>query len=60
VRYVQGVLDLLSSTDMGRLVPPLEDSNAAIEALNWELRELRALEEKREAEAYELGSEGNL
>jgi len=51
-RCVQAVLDFLSSTDVGRLVPPLgEVADAASEVSEWELRERREREEGREAEA---------
>jgi len=55
------VLDFLSSTDVGRLVPPLEESDAASEVSEWELRERRERrerEEERDAEVEELGAEG--
>jgi len=38
-RCAQAVLDFLSSTDVGRLVPPLEEGDAGSEASEWELRE---------------------
>jgi len=47
------VLDFLTSTDVGRLVPPLEDGDARSEVSEWEFRERREREEKREAEAEE-------
>jgi len=52
-RYGQAVLDFLTSTDVGRLVPPLEDGDARSEVSEWELRERREREEKRKAEAEE-------
>ena len=61
------MLDFLSSTDVGRLVPPLEESDAASEVSEWELRERREREEElerrereeeRDAEVEELGAEG--
>ena len=59
-RYGQAVLDFLSSTDVGRLVPPEEETDAGSEASEWELRERREREEEREAEAEALGAEGEL
>ena len=57
-RCGQAVLDFLSSTDVGRLVPPLEEEgDAGSEVSEWELRERREREEQREAEAEELGAE---
>ena len=57
-RCGQMVLDFLSSTDMGRLVPPLEESDATSEVSERELRERRERKEERDAEAEELGTEG--
>jgi len=54
------VLDFLFSTDVGRLVPPVEESDAGSEVSEWELRERREREEEREAEAEELGAAGGL
>jgi len=52
------VLDFLSATDVGRLVPPLaEEGDAVSEVSEWELRERREREEEREAEAEALGAE---
>ena len=59
-RCAQAVLDFLSSTDVGRLVPPLEESDDRSEASEWELREHREREEQQEAEAEELGAAGEL
>jgi len=50
-RWRQAVLDFLSSTDVGRLVPPLEESDAASEVSEGEFRERREREEEWEAEA---------
>ena len=51
-RCGQAVLDFLSSTDVGRLVPPLEEEgNAGSEVSEGELRERQEREEEREAEA---------
>jgi len=55
-RCGQAVLDFLSSTDVGRLVPPLEEADAGSEVSEWELRERR----EREEEAEELGAAGEL
>jgi len=51
----QAVLDFLSSTDVGRIVPAVEVDDAESEALEWELRECQELEEERRAEAEVLG-----
>jgi len=56
-RCSRAVLDFLSSTDVGRLVPPLGEGDAGSEAPEWERREQ---EEEREAEAEELGAAGEL
>jgi len=55
-RCVQAVLAFLSSTDVGRLVPPLEVEDAGSEASEWELRERQEREEERSVEAEELGA----
>jgi len=57
-RCVQAVLVFLSSTDVGRLVPPLEEGDAGSEASEWELRERWEREEEQGAE--ELGAAGEL
>ena len=45
------VLDILSSTDVGRLVPPLEEEgSAASEVYEWELRKRRERQEEQEGE----------
>jgi hypothetical protein len=59
-RCVRAVLDFLSSTDVGRLVPPLEEMEAGSEASEWELRERQEQEEERRAEAEGLGATGGL
>ena len=51
----QAVLDFLSSTDVGRLVPPLEEGDARSEVSGWELRERWEREEERGVEAEALG-----
>jgi len=49
------------TTDVGRLVPPLEEEGVAgSEVSEWELRERREREEERVAEAEELGAAGDL
>ena len=59
-RCGQAVLDFLSTTDVGRLVPPLEEEGVAgSEVSEWELRERRERRE-RVAEAAELGAAGDL
>ena len=51
------MLDFLFSTDVGRLVPPLEEGgDAGSEVSEWELRERWEWEEERQAEAEELGA----
>jgi len=57
-RCGQAALDFLASTDVGRLVPPLEEGDARGEVPEWELREHREREEEQEAEAEELGGGG--
>jgi len=52
-RCSQAVLDFLSTTDVGRLVPVEEDAGS--EVSEWELRER---EEERRLEAEELGAGG--
>jgi len=59
-RCGQAVLDFLSSTDVGRLVPPLEERDAGSEVSEWEIQERLEREEEREAEAEELGASGKL
>jgi len=56
-RCGQAVLDFLSSTDVGRLVPPLkEKDDAGSEVSEWELRERQERQEEREGEAEALGA----
>ena len=57
-RCSQTVLDFLSTTDVGRLVPAEEDAGS--EVSEWKHKERRELEEKRRAEAEELGVGGAL
>jgi len=59
-RCSRAVLDFLSSTDVGRRVPPLEEGGAGSQASEWELRERREREEEQEAEVEELGAAGGL
>jgi len=59
-RCGQAVLDFLSSTDVGRLVPPLEERIAGSQVPEWELRERRERDEEREAEAVEVGAAGEV
>jgi hypothetical protein len=54
-RCSRAVLDFLSTTDVGRLVPVEEDAQS--EASEWELRERREREEERREEAEGLGAE---
>ena len=57
-RCGQAVLDFLTATDVGRLVPPVEEDGAGSQTSEWELRERREQEEEQEAEAEELGAAG--
>jgi len=53
----QAVLDFLSSTDVGRLVPPLkEEDDAGSEVSEWELRECWERQEEWEGESEALGA----
>jgi len=57
MRGVQAVLDFLSDTDVGRLVPPLEEKgDAGSEVSEWELRERQERQEEWVAEAEALGA----
>jgi hypothetical protein len=56
-RCTRAVLDFLSTTDVGRLVPAPAEEDAQSEASEWELRERREREEERRAEAEGLGAE---
>jgi hypothetical protein len=56
-RCSQPVPDFLSTTDVGRRVPPPVEDYAESEASEWELRERREREEERGVEAEELGAE---
>jgi len=57
-RCSKAVLDFLSTTDVGRLVPAEEDVGS--EVSEWERTERREREEERRAEAEELGAAGEL
>jgi hypothetical protein len=57
-RCSRAVLDFLSTTDVGRLVPAPVEEDAQSEASEGELRERREREEKRRQEAEDLGSRG--
>jgi len=52
-RCGQAVLGFIASTDVGRLVPPLEEGAARSEVSEWKLRERREREEEQEADAEE-------
>jgi len=52
-RCGQEVLGFLTSTDVGRLVLPLEEDGAGSQASDWEFRE-----REEEQEAEELGAAG--
>jgi len=57
-RCGQAVLDFLSSTDVGKVVPTAEvEDNVESDASEGELRERGEREEEREAEVGELGAE---
>jgi hypothetical protein len=51
------VLDFISTTDVGRRVPPPAEEDAQSEVSEWELRERREREEERRTEAEDLGAE---
>jgi len=53
----QALLDFLSSTDIGKIVPVEEGNNVESEASEWELRERVEQEEERRVEAETLGME---
>jgi len=56
-RCGQAVLDFLSSTDVGKIVPTADvEDNAGSEASEGELRERGEREEEREAEVGALGT----
>jgi len=55
-RCGQAVLDFLSTTDVGRLVPPKEEGDAGSEVSEWEHGERREREEERREEAEVLGA----
>jgi len=55
-RCSQAVLCILSTTDVGRLVPPKDEGDAGSEVSEWELRERQEREEERRAEAEVLGA----
>jgi len=57
-RCGKAVLDFLTATDVGRLVPPVEEDDTGSQTSEWELRERREREEEHEAEAEELGAAG--
>ena len=56
-RCSRAVLDFLSTTDVGRLVPAPVEEDAQSEASEWELRERREREEERRTEAEGMGAE---
>jgi len=56
-RCSQAQLDFLTTTDVGRIVPPAEEeADAGSEVSEWELRERREREEERRVEAAALGA----
>ena len=56
-RCSKAVLDFLSTTEVGRLVPTPAEEDVQSEASEWELRERREREEEKGAEAERLGAE---
>jgi len=50
-RCGKAVLDFLTATDVGRLVPPVEEDGPLSQTSEWELRERKEREEEQEAEA---------
>jgi len=56
-RCSQVLLDFLSSTDIGKIVPAEEGDDAESEASEWELWERAEQEEERRVEAETLGME---
>ena len=60
-RCGRAVLDFLSSTDVGRMVPPREGKgDAGSEVSEWELRERQERQEEQEEEAEALGAEDGM
>jgi len=56
-RCSQALLDFLTTTDVGRIVPPAgEEADAGSEVSEWELRERREREDERRVEAEALGA----
>ena len=55
-RCGKAVLDFLTATDVGRLVPPVGEDGAGSQTSEWELRERREWEEEQEAGTEELGA----
>ena len=56
-RCSQAVLDFLTMTDVGRIVPAVEEkADAKSELSEWELRECQEREEERRKEAEALGT----
>ena len=55
-RCGKAVLDFLTATDVGRLVPPVDEDGAGSQPSEWELRERQEREEEQEAK--ELGAAG--
>jgi len=53
------VMDFLSFTDVGRLVPAAEEDDAGSDVSEWELRERKEREEERREEAEVLGAGGS-
>jgi len=59
-RCSQAVLDFLTMTDVGRIVPAVEEkADAESEVSEWELRECQRREEERRKEAEALGTGRN-
>jgi hypothetical protein len=56
-RCSMAVMEILATTDVGRLVPTPVEEDMQSEASEWELREWREREEERRAEAKGMGAE---
>jgi len=56
----RAVLDFLSPTEVGRLEPLEDETDAGGEASEWELRGRREWEDEREAEVEALDAERDL
>jgi len=57
-RCGKAMLDFLTATDVGRLVPPVEGDGAGSQTSEWELRERKEREEEQEVGAAEASGTG--